>query len=66
MQAFTATLAAYDPVALRTLKANFVAADAASYTQYLDVETARHIPLVERSRAGGGFASFFDERGARP
>ena len=65
LAAFAATLAGYDPVALRTLKANFVAAESATFTQYLDVETARHLPLVERSRAGGGFASFFGERQPR-
>lgn len=64
VRAMAASLADRDAVALRTLKANFVSAETASYTQYLDVETARHLPLVERSRSAGGFASFF-ERGPR-
>jgi 2-(1,2-epoxy-1,2-dihydrophenyl)acetyl-CoA isomerase len=59
---FVETLLAADATALRTLKANFVSAESSGFQQYLDVETARHFPLVRTDEAREGFARFLKAR----
>ena len=65
LQAFVDRLLELEPRALQTLKANFVAAETMSFRQYLDLETARHLPLVRRDAAREGFAAFLDRNRSR-
>jgi 2-(1,2-epoxy-1,2-dihydrophenyl)acetyl-CoA isomerase len=62
VRAFVNRLKLANPAALRTLKANFVAAERMSFSDYLDLETARHFPLVSSSDAQAGFANFVATR----
>ena len=39
-------LAAYDPVALRTMKANLLSAERMDFHEYMELESARHLHLV--------------------
>jgi enoyl-CoA hydratase/carnithine racemase len=59
---FVETLLAADATAMRTLKANFVGAESSGFQQYLDIETARHFPLVRTDEAREGFARFLEAR----
>ncbi|MFT4025627.1 MAG: enoyl-CoA hydratase-related protein [Novosphingobium sp.] len=45
-------LAAYDPVALRTMKANLLSAERTDFHEYMELESARHLHLTARA----GFA----------
>lgn len=58
LRAFVARLLEFEPRALQTLKANFVSAEGMAFRDYLDLETARHLPLVRRDAARQGFARF--------
>lgn len=60
LQAFVDRLLEFEPRALQTLKSNFVAAESLSFRDYLDLETARHLPLVRRGAAREGFARFLN------
>jgi 2-(1,2-epoxy-1,2-dihydrophenyl)acetyl-CoA isomerase len=51
-RAFAERLAGFDPVALRTMKANLLSAERMDFHEYMELESARHIHLVNAS----GFA----------
>ena len=59
---FADTLLLADPKALRTMKANFISAESVGFREYLDIETARHLPLVASDEAREGFARFLESR----
>jgi 2-(1,2-epoxy-1,2-dihydrophenyl)acetyl-CoA isomerase len=49
---FAERLAAFDPVALRSMKANLLSAERMDFHEYIELESARHVHLVSAS----GFA----------
>ena len=51
-RAFAQRLAGFDPVALRTMKANLLSAERADFHEYIELESARHVHLTTRA----GFA----------
>lgn len=42
-------LAAFDPVALRTMKANLLSAERMDFAEYIELESARHLHLANRA-----------------
>jgi 2-(1,2-epoxy-1,2-dihydrophenyl)acetyl-CoA isomerase len=50
------------PRALRTMKANFVAAERMSFVDFLDLETERHLQLVTGAEFRAGVDAFIKER----
>ena len=58
-------LAGAAPSALRALKANFVAAERMGFSDYLDVETERHMRLVRGAEFREGTRAFAEHRPPR-
>jgi 2-(1,2-epoxy-1,2-dihydrophenyl)acetyl-CoA isomerase len=48
-RAFAERLAGFDPVALRTMKANLLSAERMDFHEYMELESARHLHLVDRA-----------------
>lgn len=49
---FAARLAACDPIALRTMKANLLSAERMDFHEYMELESARHLHLVNHAGLG--------------
>ncbi len=55
-------LAAAAPLALRTIKENFAAAETLTFAQYVELEAERHIALIKTADASEAFRAFIEKR----
>lgn len=60
-RALAERLAGFDPVALRTMKANLLSAERMDFHEYMELESARHVHLTTRA----GFAELMTGRKPR-
>jgi 2-(1,2-epoxy-1,2-dihydrophenyl)acetyl-CoA isomerase len=60
-----ARLAAASPLALRTLKANYLAAERMSFGDYIDFETERHLRVAASPQTAEAFRAFLEKRPPR-
>lgn len=58
-------LSAAAPIALRTMKSNFVEAERMDFRSYIDLETARHIPMFSTHDTREAFAAKVQKRKPR-
>jgi 2-(1,2-epoxy-1,2-dihydrophenyl)acetyl-CoA isomerase len=65
LDGFVGALAAKAPLALRTLKENYVAAERLSLADYIPFETERHIALFATEDRVEAFAAFAEKRAPR-
>jgi len=63
--AIVARLSAAAPIALRTMKANFVEAERLDLSSYIDLETERHIPMFSTHDTREAFAAKVGKRKPR-
>ncbi len=63
-QHLAARLAAASPLALKTLKANFLSAERLSMAEFVEVEGARHVHVVAGDDVREAFAAFREKRPA--
>lgn len=61
-RSMAAELATRSPLALRTLKANFLSAEALSYRDYMNLEAARHSILLTGAQAREAFKAAAEKR----
>ena len=62
--ALAARLAAAAPLALRGMKANFVAAERLGFSDFLDIETERHTRITASEDCIEAFRAFVEKRPA--
>ncbi len=62
--AIAGRLAASAPLALRGMKANFLAAERTTFADYLDLESERHMRIMQSSDTAEAFKAFVEKRDA--
>lgn len=65
VQAIAARLAAAAPIALRTMKRNFVDAEQCSFGDYVALETKRHLPMFHTHDTKEAFLAKIEKRAPR-
>jgi 2-(1,2-epoxy-1,2-dihydrophenyl)acetyl-CoA isomerase len=64
-EAVVAKLTAASPTALWALKANFLAAERATFADYIDIESERHLRVTASEDTAEGFLAFMEKRPPR-
>lgn len=64
IDAIAARLAASAPLALRGMKANFLAAERVTFADYLDLESERHMRIMQSADTTEAFKAFLEKRPA--
>jgi 2-(1,2-epoxy-1,2-dihydrophenyl)acetyl-CoA isomerase len=65
VEAITSRLAEAAPLALRSMKANFVAAERLGFADYIDSESERHLRVMSSPDAAEAFRAFVEKRAPR-